>query len=154
MSEQTIRITEENDVVAARQAGRDAARALGFGSAEQTRLATAIAELTRNVIRYAGCGVCSVKSEPAAGEGRVDVVVEDSGPGIPDVRKAMEEGYSTSNGLGAGLPAARRLVHDFHIESRPGCTRITVALVRGKKESARGQADDAFIRGPQFVCDP
>ena len=154
MNERIIRITRENDVVAARQAGRHAARALGFGSAEQTRLAAAIAELTRNVIRYAGGGVCMVKSEPGAGGGRVDVVVEDNGPGIPDVRKAMEEGYSTSNGLGAGLPAARRLVHDFHIESRPGCTRITVALIRGKKESVCPQADDSFIQGPQFVRDP
>jgi len=132
MSENEARIVlkDETDIVAARGAGREMARRLGFGSADQTRLATAISELTRNVIQYAGEGVCVVRDESNGGRLRVKVTVEDHGPGIPDVGRAMEYGFSTGRGLGAGLPGAKRLVHEFDIESRPGYTRVTVAMNR------------------------
>ena len=106
------------------------ARHLGFGLADQTRLATAISELTRNVIQYAGQGVCFVSDESDGQMIRVKIVVEDNGPGIPDIEQALEPGFSTSGGLGAGLPGARRLVHEFHIESEPGGTKVAVAMVR------------------------
>lgn len=130
MNESRIEIKVESDIVAARQAGREMARQLGFGSADQTRLATAISELTRNVIRYAGVGGCLITDESNYNEIKIRAVVEDRGPGIPDVEQAMTDGFSTGGGLGAGLPGARRLVHEFEIESQPGYTRVMVVMKR------------------------
>lgn len=126
----TVAIEAESDIVAARQAGRDTARQLGFGMADQTRLATAISELARNVIRYAGEGTCTIFNESNRDMARVRVAIEDHGPGIPDVDEAMAEGFSTNNSLGVGLPAAKKLVNEFEIKSEPGHTIITVAIVR------------------------
>jgi len=130
MNEQRIALKGQIDVVAARQAGREMARRLGFGSADQTRLATAISELTRNALQYAGEGTCLVSDESDARRARVKVVVEDHGPGIPDIDRAMEYGFSTGGGLGAGLPGTKRLVHEFEIESQPGRTRVTIGMSR------------------------
>ena len=108
------------------------ARDLGFGSADQTRLATAISELTRNTIQYAGEGTCTLSDLSNERDLIVHVVVEDSGPGIDDMEKAMEFGFSTSKGLGAGLPGTKRLVSSFEIESVPGHTVITIELTKRK----------------------
>ncbi|MFN7973058.1 MAG: anti-sigma regulatory factor [Acidobacteriota bacterium] len=123
-------IRNETDIVRARQAGRDLARELGFGTADQTRLATAISELARNIIHYAGEGWCVVTEVSAADTVGIRVVVEDEGPGIADLSKAMTMGYTTGKGLGAGLPGAKRLVHTFEIESQPGHTRIVLGISR------------------------
>ena len=117
-------------IVVARSAGRELAREIGFGSADQTRLATAISELTRNVIQYAGSGVCTVIDESGDGAAGIRVTVEDHGPGIPDVEQAMADGFTTSRGLGAGLPGTRRLVHEFRLETEPGYTKVTIAMAR------------------------
>ena len=132
-----LKITTAEDVVRARAHGRECARALGFGSADQTRLATAISELTRNALVYAGSGACRITDESDENLAVVSVIVEDEGPGIPDIDKAMQDGYSTDGGLGAGLPGAKRLVSDFHIESRPGQTRIAITLMRRKADMLR-----------------
>jgi len=129
-----VQIRVESDIVAARLAGRDLARQLGFGLADQTRLATAISELTRNVIQYAGTGTCTITDVSDDTVVKVRVVVEDNGPGIPDISKAMEQGFSTSRGLGAGLPGTKRLVHEFDIQSRPGHTRVTIAMARPRAQ--------------------
>ena len=133
MSELRVEIRDESDVVAARHAGREMARALGFGSADQTRLATAISELARNVIQYAGTGACRLTDESDQSMLRIRVLVGDNGPGIPDVEKAMAEGSSTSRGLGAGLPGTKRLVQEFEIESEPGHTKVTIAVARRRQ---------------------
>jgi len=130
--ETTVEIKTQSDIIAARHAGRKAAHLLGFGLADQTRLATAISELTRNVIQYAGRGVCTIfaNDTPDPNRATIRVVVEDSGPGIPDLDQAMRPGFSTGRGLGAGLPGAKRLVDKFHIESEPGHTKITMKMAR------------------------
>ncbi len=130
MEHKKVRLKEFSDIVTARQACREMARQLGFGSADQTRLATAVSELARNVIQYAGAGECVVSDDSDGDEIRIRVVVEDHGPGIPDLGKAMEPGFSTNAGLGAGLPGAKRLVHEFHAKSVPGHTIINVRLSR------------------------
>ena len=130
MSESRIEIKGHSDIVSARQAGRQMAYELGFGSADQTRLATAISELTSNAIRYAGGGVCTVTNQSDRSIKKVQVVVEDHGPGIPDIEQAMKDGFSTGGSLGVGLPGSKRLVHEFDIESRPGYTKVTIAMVR------------------------
>lgn len=108
------------------------ARQLGFSLSNQTRLATAISELARNVIQYAGKGVCILTNVSKNNIVKIRVIVEDQGPGIPDIQKAMEYGYSTSKGLGAGLPSTKRIVHEFHIDSKPGHTRITIGITQRK----------------------
>ena len=113
-------IRQEADIVTARQEGRRLAQELGFGLADQTRIATAISELTRNVIQYADHGTVTLKAIGAGGKDGLEVVVADEGPGIEDVELALQDGYSTGGGLGVGLPGARRLMHEFEIVSWPG----------------------------------
>ena len=114
----------------ARQAGRSTAEKLGFGISDQTRLATAISELARNVIRYAQKGVCVISDLSDESTIRLKVSVEDEGPGISDVKKALTDGFSTGRSLGMGLPGTKRLVHDFDIDSKPGGTKVAVAIAR------------------------
>ena len=132
MDEKQIDIRGERDIIVARSAGRNMARDLGFGSADQTRLATAISELTRNIIRYAGKGTCTISDLSNERDLIIHVVVEDSGPGIDDIEQAMEFGFSTNKGLGAGLPGTKRLVSSFEIESVPGRTVVTIELTKRK----------------------
>ena len=125
-----VPIDAESDIIGARQAGRDMAKRLGFGLADQTRLATAISELARNVIRYAERGECIVHDESDAKMIRVKVEVVDEGPGISDVKKAVTDGFSTSKSLGMGLPGTKRLVHDFSIDSGSKGTKVAIGLSR------------------------
>ena len=133
MNEERIALKAQIDVVAARHAAREMARELGFGSADQTRLATAISELARNALQYAGEGECLICDESDERRIRVAVVVEDHGPGIPDIEQAMQDGFSTSGGLGAGLPGTRRLANEFEIESEPGYTRVAIGMSRERR---------------------
>ena len=130
MADVVVDILLESDIVAARLAGREAARELGFGSADQTRLATAISELTRNVIKYAGTGVCTITDMSAGSVKMLQVEIEDHGPGIPDIDQAMTDGFTTGGSLGVGLPASKRLVQEFEIDSAPGHTKITIGISR------------------------
>ena len=103
---QRVEIGDAADIVTARRAARELCERLGFGKADQTRLATAVSELARNVIQYAGTGHCLIKYGSDALNRRIQVVVEDQGPGIANLEQALTDGYSTSGGLGAGLPGA------------------------------------------------
>ena len=123
-----VLIRHDSDVVTARRSGRYMAKKIGFGSADQTRLATAISELTRNVIKYAVSGECMIYDESSESRNRIRVVVEDHGHGIPDIEIAMTDGYTTGGTLGAGLPGTRRLVNEFNITSEPGLTRVEIAM--------------------------
>ncbi|MCG5511876.1 anti-sigma regulatory factor [Ectothiorhodospira shaposhnikovii] len=123
-----LAIGNSSDIVTARQAARELSAHLGFGKAHQTRLATAVSELTRNVIQYAGAGSCLIEDLSDPGERMIRITIEDHGPGIPDLTLALQDGFSTSGGLGAGLPGVRRLVDSFHISSNPGLTRIVIAI--------------------------
>jgi serine/threonine-protein kinase RsbT len=114
------------DIVQARRRVRELGAALGFGYADQTRLATAVAELARNVVDYAGAGVCRIDDVSDAAYRCVRIVVEDHGPGIASIERAMQDGLG--GGMGAGLPGVRRLTDSFMIESRPGLTRVTISL--------------------------
>lgn len=123
-----VYVHETKDIVLARRLARELAASLGFGKADQTRLATAVSELTRNVIEYAGNGECQIFDTSDAIFNCVKVIVEDHGPGIADIETAMQDGFSTGGSLGAGLPGTRRLIDSFKIESQPGMTRITITL--------------------------
>ena len=100
-----FRIGSEGDIVMARKAVRNAATALGFGITDVTRIVTAASELTRNIYQYAGCGVMRWRSLSRKARAGLELTFEDNGPGISDVTRAMEAGFSTGKGLGMGLPA-------------------------------------------------
>ncbi|MDG5472820.1 anti-sigma regulatory factor [Jeotgalibacillus sp. ET6] len=115
-----VTILNEWDIVAARQLGRNVAKELGFGTVDQARITTAISELARNIYLYAGQGQLCIDRLNEHGKTGLRIIAADEGPGIPDIRKVMEDGFSTSGGLGAGLPGVRRLMDDFNIDSNPG----------------------------------
>jgi serine/threonine-protein kinase RsbT len=122
-----IPIANDSDIVVARQSGRDLATELGFSLTDTTLIATAISEVARNIRTYAGHG--EIRCEPIAASQRQGllVVAEDDGPGIEDVDQAMQDGYTTGQGMGLGLPGAKRLMDEFEIESAPGRgTRVSM----------------------------
>jgi serine/threonine-protein kinase RsbT len=128
--ESVIRIESDADVVTARQRARALAGEVDLTSTDQTLLATAISEVARNITTYAKRGevVLRIVSD---GHGRrgIQVVARDEGPGIENLERALQDGYSSGEGLGLGLPGARRLVDDFRIESAPGQgTRVTLVM--------------------------
>lgn len=129
-SNERVAIREATDIVRARSAARQVALAIGFGLADQTRLATAVSELTRNVVQYGADGFCEISDVSDTAAMGIRVVIEDHGPGIADLERALKDGYSTSGGLGAGLPGTQRLMDEFAIESGPGLTRIAIAMHR------------------------
>lgn len=125
--EARVAINREPDIIVARQQGRDIAAELGFSSGDLALIATAISEITRNVIEYATRGEMTVRVVQQSARRGVEIVVQDEGPGIANVPQAMQDGYSTGGGLGLGLPGARRLMDDFTIESALGKgTRIVM----------------------------
>lgn len=127
-----VPIHDSTDVLRARGNARELAARLKLGSADQTRLATAVSELTRNVLQYAGEGVCTIINASDQQKVCIQVIVEDHGPGIPDIALALRDGYSTGGGLGAGLPGVQRLMSDLLISSRPGYTRLMITMIRSR----------------------
>ena len=142
-----IRIREEYDIVTARVSAKEEAKKLGFGIVDQTRIATAVSELARNIVDYAGEGVVEInivdKKGVVGGSGSgsnereerggdnersierggclgLEIIAVDNGPGIEDIEKALEDGYSTGGGLGIGLGGVRRLMDEFEIQSKVG----------------------------------
>jgi len=122
-----VPIKSENDIVVARRVVRDVATQLCFGVTDVTRVITAASELARNVFLYAGEGVMRWCTFDRAGAVALELTFEDDGAGIPDIELAMKPGYSTSRGLGLGLPGAKRLMDEMEIHSEVGNgTTVTV----------------------------
>lgn len=121
-----ITIQSDLDIVAARMAARDMAKTMGFGAIDQARIATAISELARNIYLYAGEGTVTVGEVQQGARKGLEVICEDEGPGIEDIGLVMQDGYTTSKGMGMGMPGARRLMDDFDVISIVGeGTKIT-----------------------------
>jgi serine/threonine-protein kinase RsbT len=126
-TEYCVAVASVNDIVTARLQGRSMAQRLGFSAGEATLVATAISELARNIVQYAGNGDILLRSITNGTRRGIVVVARDHGPGIADLKLAVRSGYSTSGGLGLGLPGVRRIVDDFQIESnREDGTIVTV----------------------------
>jgi serine/threonine-protein kinase RsbT len=119
-TEFVIEVGHPDDIVTARQAGHELACQLGFSLTDVTMIATAISEIARNITSYAGKGEVRVGVQLRDGRRALVVRAEDDGPGIGDVERALEDGYSTGSGLGLGLPGARRLMDRLIVESIPG----------------------------------
>lgn len=118
--EARLPIRSDMDLVWVRQHVRQAAAELGFGLVDQTKLVTAASELARNALVHGGGGVMEASHVTAEGTDGLRLTFSDSGPGIPDLDRALSDGYTSGSGLGMGLGGARRLVHEFAVESAPG----------------------------------
>jgi serine/threonine-protein kinase RsbT len=132
-------VTSDAEIVNARRQGRTLAEEMGFSATEATLVATAISELARNIVHYAGSGeimlgqVNGKDQQPQGTQYRgIAIIARDSGPGISDLQLAMRDGFSTSGGLGLGLPGVRRIMDEFDIDSRLG-GGTTVTTIKWKK---------------------
>jgi serine/threonine-protein kinase RsbT len=123
-----VRLHSESDIVAARKTVRTVAGQLGFGLTDVTRIVTAASELARNAFLYAGSGVMRWQVLTTGSGCGIELTFADNGPGIADIEQALQEGYTTSGGLGLGLPGAKRLMDETDIHSEVG--KGTVVVVR------------------------
>ncbi|WP_090872843.1 anti-sigma regulatory factor [Oceanobacillus limi] len=131
-SQSCVTIQKEWDIVAARQLGREIAKKIGVGTVDQARIATAVSEIARNIYLYAKNGQVCFDVIDTIDQKGILIIAEDSGPGIEDISQVMEDGYSTSGGLGAGLPGVKRLMDEFDIKSEvdKGTVIKTIKWVR------------------------
>ncbi|HZE21306.1 MAG TPA: anti-sigma regulatory factor [Desulfobaccales bacterium] len=126
ISMKEVNILNGDDVIRARQSAREIARKLGFKIVEQIHIATAAAELSRNVYQYAGCGKVIIKSLTDNGNRGIEIVVEDQGPGIADISLPWQDDMVPNHG-GRGLPGTKRLMDEFEIDSHTGGgTRVII----------------------------
>jgi serine/threonine-protein kinase RsbT len=125
--DEIVPVRSSEDIVRVRQAVRNWAIDLGFGLVDQTKLVTAASELARNTVNYGGGGTVRMGALNNAAHSGLQLIFEDNGPGIADVELALQDGYTTGDGLGLGLGGARRLANEFEILSHPGKgTRVRI----------------------------
>jgi serine/threonine-protein kinase RsbT len=124
-------IWHTDEIVRVRQVVREWSVEIGFSLVDQTKLVTAASELARNTVVYGTGGSVLLESLIEGNRRGLRLTFEDKGPGIPDIPRALSDGYTTGNGLGLGLGGAKRLSSDFSISSAPGQgTRVMIARWR------------------------
>ena len=129
LEEIVLRITNDSDIINARREVRGISSKLGFSITEQTLITTAISELARNILKYAGEGDIGMKVPPHSA--KITITATDNGPGIKDVDLAMRDGYSSSGSLGLGLPGVKRIMDEFEIKSEVGKgTKVVASKIR------------------------
>jgi serine/threonine-protein kinase RsbT len=127
LREEVLPIREKADIVRIRQRVRERSGEIGFGLVEQTKMITAASELARNALDHGGGGEMRLAEVDNGDRHGLRLEFSDRGPGISDVERALQDGFSTGTGLGLGLAGASRLVNDFEIDSTPGeGTRVTI----------------------------
>src|SRR5690242_19757421 len=120
-------LKSEQDIVMARQQVRKLCQELGFSLVDQTKMVTAASELARNALVYGGGGAMLWEKVQQTDRRGLKLLFADEGPGIPNVDLAMTDGWTSGNGLGMGLTGAKRLVNDFHLDTKVGGgTRVTI----------------------------
>jgi len=113
-----VPIGSDVDIVKARQEGRRIAGDVGFSLTDLVLVATAISELARNIVRYARKGEIAIRPISNSAHRGIEIIARDEGPGIKDIEQVLQVGFSTSAGLGLGLPGVRRLMDEFEIQSK------------------------------------
>ncbi|HYT59867.1 MAG TPA: anti-sigma regulatory factor [Haliangiales bacterium] len=122
-----VLIKSAADIVVARQKGRALAIQLGFAGSDPTVIAAAISEVARNIVNHAKHGEIVLSGTHDGSKYGIQIVARDEGPGIADIERAMQYGYSSEKGMGVGLPGAKWLMDEFDIQSQPGKgTRVTM----------------------------
>jgi serine/threonine-protein kinase RsbT len=127
-----VPIGSDADLVSARRKGRQLAENLGFSRVDATLVATVISELARNIIHHARNGEILIRRVDEGANCGIQVLARDEGPGIADMGLAMRMGYSSSGGLGLGLPGVRRIMDEFEIQSSPG-RGTSVSVIRWRR---------------------
>lgn len=127
MSEDTLPVKNDSDIISVRSFGRNAAENAGFGIVDQCRITTAISELARNAVVHGRGGSVTIKTIQNEKKG-IEIICRDEGPGIVNLELALRGGYSTVGGLGIGLSGAKRLMDEFQITSSAG--KGTTVIVR------------------------
>ena len=123
----TLPIRTSEDIVRMRQAVRERAVAQGFSLVDQTKIVTAASELARNTLDYGGGGEVELQVLVNGARAGLRLSFVDQGPGIPDIERALTDGFTSGRGLGLGLGGAKRLSSEFSIDSKPGAgTRVTI----------------------------
>jgi serine/threonine-protein kinase RsbT len=123
-SKLSVDITQEYDVVTARNHVKTLCQDLGFSIAEQVKIATAVSELARNIVLYVGEGRIEIETVSIPRKG-VEVRAIDDGPGIPNIDEIVAGEYNSKTGMGVGLLGTQRIMDEFHVESGPGIgTRV------------------------------
>jgi len=128
---ETLNIGAGEDVVKVRQTVRTMAIEIGLSLVDQTRVITAASEIARNTLDYGGGGTAQIEIVTIGARKGLRLVFDDKGPGIPDISRALEDGYTSGKGMGLGLSGAKRLCNEFDIRSAPG-EGTTVTLIRWK----------------------
>jgi serine/threonine-protein kinase RsbT len=131
LNKETMSILKEQDVVPFRNRVREYAVKIGMGVVNQTKLITAASELVRNMLKYARGGTVLIEVVSKGREAGIRLVFSDKGPGIADISKALQDGFSTGKSLGLGLPGTKRLVSEFDIQSQVG-KGTTVTIIKWK----------------------
>jgi serine/threonine-protein kinase RsbT len=129
-----IPIQSDADVVTARRQGRELAAQAGFSATELTIIATAISEIARNIVMFAERGEVLISLVGENSRQGVTVVARDAGPGIPDLKQALRDGYSGYGGMGLGLPGCRRLMDEFEITSEAD-KGTTVTMTKWRRDA-------------------
>jgi serine/threonine-protein kinase RsbT len=126
-SSESLPVRSSEDVVIVRQAVRKKAVALGFGLVDQTKFVTAASELARNTLDHGRGGSVLIELVQNDRKSGIRLIFEDNGPGISNIELALTDGYTTGHGMGLGLSGAKRLSHEFEIESQPGVgTKVSI----------------------------
>jgi serine/threonine-protein kinase RsbT len=127
LNKESMMIIREIDVIPFRNRLKEYAVKIGMSLVNQTKLITAASELARNMLKYANGGIALIEVVNKGKENGIRLTFTDEGPGIRDIRQAMQDGYSTGKSLGLGLPGTKRLVSEFDIQSTVGKgTTVTV----------------------------
>ncbi len=131
-TEACVAVASDTDIVNARRQGRALADQMGFSSSEATLVAAAISELARNIVCYARDGEIVVNMVNGDRRAGISITARDRGPGIPELKRVMLVGFSTSGGMGLGLPGVRRIMDEFNIESQAG-KGTTITAIKWKR---------------------
>ena len=127
LNREAMTIVREVDVIPFRNRLKEFANKIGLSLVNQTKLITAASELARNMLKYGGGGKVDIEVVNKGKENGIRLTFVDEGPGIKDIKLAMQDGYSTGKSLGLGLPGTKRPVSEFAIESEVGKgTKVTI----------------------------
>lgn len=130
--EACVAVASDTEIVSARRQGRTLAEQMGFSASDATLVATAISELARNIVHYAGNGEILLGKVNGQERQGIAIIARDRGPGIADTQLAARDGFSTSGGLGLGLPGVKRIMDEFRIDSQLG-GGTTVTTIKWKR---------------------